>query len=83
MLPNSLEETLRNLPQIGTIIKDRQYRQVWRFEHEGKAYYLKFYPKGGPRDLFRRFFRGSPAVSEFTRLEWLQKADIPARARLR
>ena len=73
-----LEETLRNLPQIGTIIKDRQYRQVWRFEHDGEAYFLKFYPKGGPRDLFRRFFRGSPAVSEFTRLQWLQNAAVPA-----
>ncbi len=60
------------------LVKDRKYRQVWRFEHGGKAYYLKFYPKAGPRDLFRRFFRGSPAVYEFTRLQWLQKAQIPA-----
>ena len=73
-----LEQTLRNLAEIGTLVKDRKYRQVWRFEHEGKAYYLKFYPKGGPRDRFRRFFRGSPAVSEFMRLQWLQKARIPA-----
>jgi tRNA A-37 threonylcarbamoyl transferase component Bud32 len=91
----SLEQSLRNLPSVGTLVKDRKYRQVWRFEHGGggpasgdgtqastggggKAYYLKFYPKGGPRDLFRRFFRGSPAVYEFTRLQWLQKAGIPA-----
>ena len=74
----ALEQTLRDLPEIGTIIKDRQYRQVWRFEHDGKAFYLKFYPKSGPRDRFRRFFRGSPAVMEFTRLQWLQKAEIPA-----
>jgi tRNA A-37 threonylcarbamoyl transferase component Bud32 len=74
----SLEQSLRDLPKIGTLVKDRQYRQVWRFEQEGKAFYLKFYPKGGARDEFRRFFRGSPAVSEFTRLQWLQKANIPA-----
>ena len=78
MNSQSLENTLRNLPQVGTQMKHRKYRQVWRFEHEGKAFYLKFYPKGGPRDLFRRFFRGSPAVYEFTRLQWLQKAGIPA-----
>jgi len=74
----SLEQTLRNLAEIGTLVKDRKYRQVWRFEHDGKALYLKFYPKGGPRDRFRRFFRGSPAMYEFTRLQWLQKAAIPA-----
>ncbi|MDB5291657.1 MAG: hypothetical protein JWL69_2898 [Phycisphaerales bacterium] len=73
-----LEQTLRNLPRIGTLVKDRGYRQVWRFEHDGRAFYLKFYPKAGPRDRFRRFFRGSPAVAEFTRLQWLQKAQIPA-----
>jgi tRNA A-37 threonylcarbamoyl transferase component Bud32 len=73
-----LEQFLRDLPSHGTLVKDRHYRQVWRFEFEGKAFYLKFYPKGGYRDNFRRFFRGSPAVWEFTRLQWLQKASVPA-----
>jgi tRNA A-37 threonylcarbamoyl transferase component Bud32 len=73
-----LEKVLRDLPRVGTLVKDRGYRQVWRFECDGKAYFLKFYPKGGGRDLFRRFFRGSPAMREFVRLQWLQKADIPA-----
>jgi tRNA A-37 threonylcarbamoyl transferase component Bud32 len=73
-----LEQILRNLPQIGMLVKDRGYRQVWRFEHEGKAYYLKFYPSGNYRDRFRRFFRGSPAMWEFKRLQWLQKTAIPA-----
>ncbi len=73
-----LEATLRNLPSIGTRVKDRGYRQVWRFEQGGKAYYLKFYPRGGGRDLWRRFWRGSPALREFTRLQWLQQAKIPA-----
>jgi tRNA A-37 threonylcarbamoyl transferase component Bud32 len=75
---DDLEKTLRDLPRIGTLIKDRKYRQIWRFEAAGKAYYLKFYPSGGYRDHFRRFFRGSPALMEFTRLQWLQKAGIPA-----
>jgi tRNA A-37 threonylcarbamoyl transferase component Bud32 len=78
VLPKDLEQSLKNLPKIGTLVKDRHYRQVWRFEHDGVAYYLKFYPKGGAREQFRRFFRGSQAVSEFTRLQWLQKAAIPA-----
>ncbi len=74
----ALEKALRDLPRIGTLVKDRGYRQVWRFEHDGRAYYLKFYPKGGFRDGFRRLTRGSPAMWEFTRLQWLQKASIPA-----
>ena len=31
-------------------MKDRGYRQVWRFEHAGKGYYLKFYPARRRRD---------------------------------
>ena len=42
----ALEKTLRNLPEIGTLVKGREYRQVWRFPHDGKNFYLKFYPKG-------------------------------------
>ena len=73
-----LEKTLRDLPGIGKIVKDRGYRQVWRFVHDGRAYFLKFYPRQGARDRFRRFFRGSPALAEFTRLQRLQSANIPA-----
>ena len=73
-----LEQTLRDLPAVGTLVKDRGYRQVWRFEHDGRAYYLKFFPKGGPRDGFRRLFRGSPAMMEFTRLQRLQQDGVPA-----
>lgn len=82
--PN-LEQTLRDLPSIGTLVKERPYRQVWRFEHENKPFFLKFYPREGVtepfhhlRDWFRRKARGSPAVLEFTRLQMLQKAKIPA-----
>src|SRR3978361_1877536 len=75
---SDLQKTLVDLPRFGTLVKDRGYRQIWRFEHDGKAYFLKFYPKGGGRDRFRRFFRGSPALREFTRLQALQKAEVPA-----
>ncbi len=76
--PTSLEAALRDLPSIGTLVKDRGYRQVWRFCHDGRGYYLKFYTKAGPRDAFRRLFRGSPAMMEFTRLQRLQTAGVPA-----
>jgi tRNA A-37 threonylcarbamoyl transferase component Bud32 len=75
---SSLEQSLRDLARVGTLVKDRGYRQVWRFEHEGRAYYLKFYPRKGIRDAGRRLTRGSPARLEFERLQWLQKADVPA-----
>jgi tRNA A-37 threonylcarbamoyl transferase component Bud32 len=76
-----LEDALRDLPRIATLVKDRGYRQVWRFEHGGRAYYLKFYPRprgAFSRESWRRLFRGSPAYREFERLQRLQKASIPA-----
>lgn len=83
--PGELEKLLRDLPSVGSLVKDRPYRQVWRFEHEGKAYFLKFYVREGVnerlhrvRDLFRRLTRGSPAVLEFMRLQALQRAGVPA-----
>ena len=33
----ALEQTLRDLPKVGTLVKDRPYRQVWRFEVAGKG----------------------------------------------
>jgi tRNA A-37 threonylcarbamoyl transferase component Bud32 len=74
--PEALEKLLRDLPRNGRRIKDRGYRQVWRFEFEHKAYYLKFYPRRG--GALKRIFRGSPAVREFVRLQALQRAGIPA-----
>ncbi len=73
--PKDLENSLRDLPRTGVLVKHRGYRQVWRFEREGQGYYLKFYPRG--RGL-RRWLRGSPALGEFFRLQWLQKAGVPA-----
>jgi tRNA A-37 threonylcarbamoyl transferase component Bud32 len=75
---SSLEQALRDLPRVGTLVKDRGYRQVWRFEHGGRAYYLKFYPRHGHRDAWRRLFRGSPAFHEFDRLQRLQRAKVPS-----
>jgi tRNA A-37 threonylcarbamoyl transferase component Bud32 len=71
-----LENALRDLPRHGRLVKDRGYRQVWRFEHDGRAYYLKFYPRHGQRDAWRRLFRGSPAFLEFDRLQRLQRAKV-------
>lgn len=71
-----LEQVLRNLARDGTLEKDRGYRQVWRLEFGGKAYYVKFYPRAHGR--FKRLFRGSPAMREFTRLQLLQKAAVPS-----
>lgn len=73
-----LENLLRDLPRVGTLVKDRGYRQVWRFDYNGRGYYLKFYPRGGARDAWRRRLRGSPARREFERLQWLQRAGIPS-----
>jgi tRNA A-37 threonylcarbamoyl transferase component Bud32 len=71
-----LEETLRDLPRQGTLVKDRPYRQIWRFESAAKGYYLKFYPRPGGK--LKRLLRGNPAMREFVRLQWLQKAKVPA-----
>lgn len=78
MVESSLEQALRDLPRFAALVKDRGYRQVWRFEHDGRAYYLKFYPRHGHRDVWRRLFRGSPALLEFDRLQRLQRAKIRA-----
>src|SRR6267142_2507133 len=75
--PN-LEQALLDLPNTGRLIKDRTYRQVWRFEFGSKPYYLKFYPFAGLRNWIRRRFRGSPAMREFQRLQSLQRANIPS-----
>lgn len=87
MSPQELQEQLRQLSQRGTLLKDRGYRQVWRLALQdaskpqggdggGDAWYVKFYPRGGGG--IKRVLRGSPALREFTRLQWLQKARIPA-----
>lgn len=76
MSPQALENFLRDLPRSGTLVKDRGYRQVWKFVFEGRGYYLKFYPRRGSR--LKRLFRGSAARREFFRLQALQRAHVPA-----
>jgi tRNA A-37 threonylcarbamoyl transferase component Bud32 len=71
-----LENALKDLPAIGTLVKDRGYRQVWRFQAGGKAYFLKFYPRAG--SAWKRLIRGNPGMREFSRLVMLQKANIPS-----
>jgi tRNA A-37 threonylcarbamoyl transferase component Bud32 len=74
--PKDLEQSLRDLPRAGRLIRDRDDRQVWRFEHDGKPYYLKFYPRTEAK--LQRLFTGNPAMRDFLRLQWLQKASIPS-----
>jgi tRNA A-37 threonylcarbamoyl transferase component Bud32 len=74
--PEALEKLLRDLPRIGKQIRDRGYRQIWRFEFEGRGYYLKFYPRRN--SLLKRLVRGSLAMREFVRLQALQRAGIRA-----
>lgn len=58
-------------------MKHRPRREVWRFEVEGKPYYLYFHPAPSPMSVSRRL-HGSTALAEFARLQWLQKAGVPA-----
>lgn len=78
MAPTDLEQALKDLPRIGRLIDDRPDRQVWRFELGGRAYDLTFYPAGGWREWVRRRLHGSPALGEFYRLQWLQRAGVVA-----
>jgi tRNA A-37 threonylcarbamoyl transferase component Bud32 len=70
---NELEEILTDLPRHGTLIKNRSYRQIWRFEVGGRPFYLKYYPRRS-----KRLARGNPALLEFSRLQQLQKLGLPA-----
>jgi tRNA A-37 threonylcarbamoyl transferase component Bud32 len=74
--PSDLQKILQDLPRSGRLVKDRGYRQVWRFEQAGQPYYLKYYPRRGLR--LKHMLLGSAAMREFRRLQWLQKAGIPA-----
>ena len=76
MTPQLLERMLKDLPRYATLVKDYPYRKVWRAELDGEAFYLKFYPE--KQNRLRRLFRGSLAMREFLRLQWLQKAKVPA-----
>src|SRR5262245_58312824 len=68
--PDSLEQTLRNLPKIGERIERDDSRQVWRFQHGQAALRLHFYPRSGGA------LRGNPALRELQTFQRLQKAGI-------
>jgi tRNA A-37 threonylcarbamoyl transferase component Bud32 len=74
--PQALQQFLADLPRVGKLVKDRAYRQIWRFDFEGKGYYLKFYPR--KEWDWKRVLRGSAARREFDRLVLLQKAGVSA-----
>ena len=76
MSQEQFETSLRNLHRTGSLLKDRGNRQIWRFVHAGRPYFLKFYPRESGR--LKRLVRGNPAMREFLRLQWLQKAAIPS-----
>jgi len=72
-----LEQALRDLPRTGKLVAESPRRQVWRFEYGGRPYYLRFYPHGrGLGWRLRRGLKGNPALREFYRLQWLQKAGV-------
>ncbi|MCC6239766.1 MAG: hypothetical protein IT448_05680 [Phycisphaerales bacterium] len=70
------QKIIADLPRHAALVKQRPYRQVWRFEYQQRGYYLKFYPRHG--SFWKRLVRGNPASREFQRLQWLQKAELPA-----
>ncbi|HYO10292.1 MAG TPA: lipopolysaccharide kinase InaA family protein [Tepidisphaeraceae bacterium] len=73
---DELQRALADLPKVGRLVKSRPYRQVWRFEFGGRAYFLKFYPRDGA--ALKRLVRGSPALREFTNLQAMQRAKVPS-----
>ncbi|MGA2498415.1 MAG: lipopolysaccharide kinase InaA family protein [Tepidisphaeraceae bacterium] len=77
-MQQNLEDILRDLPAVGRQVENRPDRQVWQFEFEGKAYWLRFHPAEVSGGRLRRRLFGSPAMREFVRLQWLQKAHVPA-----
>ncbi len=78
-----LQNALMDLPTNGVCIKRRAYRQIWRVDlpasgdgSPGGSFYLKLYPRAGQR--LKRYATGNPAMAEFSKLQRLQKAGIPA-----
>jgi tRNA A-37 threonylcarbamoyl transferase component Bud32 len=70
-----LQALLGDLPRFATRAGGDDFRQIWRFELDGQAYFLHFYP----RDAMRfRWLLGNPAHREFFGLQTLQKASIPS-----
>jgi hypothetical protein len=71
----SLEQALRNFDRVATLVRDRAARQTWRFDFEGRTYYLHFHRRVGG---LQRRFRMSPALGQFIHLQAMQRASIPS-----
>ena len=67
---DGLANVLRDLPRTGTLVSDDPNRRLWRIDVAGRPYYLHFLPA--------RLWRPSAALAEFRRLQWLQRAGVPA-----
>jgi hypothetical protein len=72
----SLENTLRDLPRHGQRVEHSDDKQVWRFEHDTKAYLLHFYPRGD--SLPARLRLGNRALRDFATFQAMQKAQVPS-----
>lgn len=71
-----LEQTLRNLPAIGTLKEADAGREVWRFPYGQLEYDLVFYRR--EPSTIRRLLYGNRALRGFFYLQQLQKAGVPA-----
>jgi hypothetical protein len=66
-----LEQTLRQLAQIGRFVESTPRCRIWEFGHDGRTYRLYHYPRTGRR-------RVKAAWQMFTGLQRLQKDRVPA-----
>lgn len=76
--PQELEQALRNIARDGSLLRDEGNRQIWRIVVAGKPLELRFYPGDSRWQRLLSKLRPSPAMSEFVRFQWLQKAQVPA-----
>lgn len=74
---DELEQLLSRITEVGEPIKVRPYREVWRLPFKGRHVYLKWYPREGA--AAKRVVRGGDsAAREYERLQWMQRAEVPA-----
>lgn len=78
MTDEQLRQAVSEIPRCAQRIKDRGYRQIWRLEVEGAAYFVKFYPHALNR--WKNRLRGNSAAREAKRLQWLAGANLAAPA---
>lgn len=61
---------------MGHLVAARPDQQIWRFDYSGRPYELLFYATSS--GWLGKRLRRNPALNEFHRLQWLQKAGVPA-----